>query len=251
MRYGIFTSEGLKRRINEDYYGIIKGDENLCDVFIIADGMGGHQAGEVASKMAVVLSIAYMRDSITKDMTKEEIEEKLREIIKKVNGEIYKVAEEDPTKYGMGTTLVIAVVTSTCFVVANIGDSRLYILESGKLKRITTDHSYVEELKQKGSISEEDAKTHPRRNLLTRVVGYFKDVDADIYECDRNSTDKVLMCTDGLVNMVSDQKIEEILKEEDDLQKIARTLVTEANKNGGIDNTTVIVFGDEVAVNER
>lgn len=250
MQYGVCTDVGLKREVNEDYYGVLKDEANVYDVFVIADGMGGHQAGEVASKMSVELTLSGVRENITKDMSKEEVGEKLKEIIKKVNSDIYDIAQKDLTKYGMGTTMVVVVVMSTCLVIANVGDSRLYSLGNNELKRITVDHSYVEELIQEGTITEEEAKDHPRKNILTRVVGYFKNVDADIYEYERKGVDSFLMCTDGLTNMVSDERIMEILSEGNDLQEVANNLVAEANKNGGVDNTTVIVLKDEVTANE-
>ena len=250
MQCGVCTDIGLKREVNEDYCGVLKDEANVYDVFVVADGMGGHQAGEVASKMSVELVLGYIREGITSDMSKEEVGEKLKEIIKKVNSDIHDVADKDPGKYGMGTTMVVVVDVGMYLVVANVGDSRLYYLKDNKLKRLTVDHSYVEELIQKGTITEEEAKEHPRKNVLTRVVGYFKEVDADIYECELKGIDKFLMCTDGLTNMVSDGRIAEILADGDNLQDIAKALVSEANKNGGIDNTTVIVLKDGVAVDE-
>ncbi|MBP5427126.1 MAG: Stp1/IreP family PP2C-type Ser/Thr phosphatase [Clostridiales bacterium] len=251
MRYGICTDVGLKRDINEDYYGVIESTKDMPSVFIIADGMGGHQAGEVASKLSVELTMSGIREGINKSMSKEEVEVKLKQILEKVNKDVYDVAREDEDKYGMGTTLTAAVVMNGCLVVAHVGDSRLYSFRDNKLKRITTDHSYVEELVQNGTITTEEALDHPKKNILTRVIGYFKVVEIDTYECVTDSKETFLMCTDGLTNMVSESRIKEILSKEDKLQSIANSLVKESNKNGGVDNTTVIVFGNEVADNGR
>lgn len=251
MQIGISTDKGIKRNINQDYYGVVEGDGNIPYVFIIADGMGGHRAGEVASKLSVEICISYIRKHINNKLTKEEILEKLKEMAKFVNEQVYKESNENKENYGMGTTLTIAIVMKEYVIISHIGDSRVYILRDNQLKRITVDHSYVEELVRNGTITEKEAKKHPRKNVLTRAVGYFKNVEADLYIQDIKEGDVFLMCTDGLTNMVDEGCIKDLIKEQDKLQDVADSLIKMTNANGGKDNTTIIVFKNEVEKNAR
>lgn len=251
MQFGISTDKGIKRSINQDYYGVIEGDKNIPYAFIIADGMGGHKAGEVASKLSVELSMSYIKTNINNKLTKEKMLEKLKDMAQFVNEEVYKESNENKENYGMGTTLTIAIVTKEYVIISHIGDSRVYLLRDNELKKITVDHSYVEELVRNGTITEKEAKKHPRRNVLTRAVGYFKNVEADLYIQDKKDGDVFLMCTDGLTNMVDESFIKNTILAKDKLQDIADSLIEKTNANGGKDNTTIIVFKDGVKINER
>ena len=242
MQFGLVTDKGLKRDINQDYYGVIEEDENIPYVFIIADGMGGHKSGEVASKLSVELSLSCVRKVLNKKLSKEDIVSKLKSVVEEVNRKVYESSCENVANNGMGTTLIIAVVMPCYVVIAHVGDSRVYVFRDKKLERITNDHSYVEELVKNGTITREEARKNPNKNVLTRAVGYEKDVDIDIYTCNREEDDIFMMCTDGLTNMVDESTIEEVFLTKDKPQDIVYSLINKSNENGGLDNITIIVF---------
>lgn len=251
MQFGLVTDKGLKRDINQDYYGVIEETEHFPYIFVIADGMGGHKAGEVASKLSVDLSVVHVKEALNKELDEKKIISRLKDVVKKVNSEVYKASCEKEDNRGMGTTLIITVVMSHYVVIAHVGDSRVYIFRENKLKKITNDHSYVEELIKNGTITKEEAKENPNKNVLTRAVGYSSKVDVDIYTYDKKDKDVFMMCTDGLTNMVDESTIEKVFLTTDKPQDIANSLIEKSNKNGGLDNITIIVFKDEVINSER
>ena len=229
------TDIGRKRNINQDY--IYTSEEpvgNLPNVFIVADGMGGHNAGDYASKVTVETMIHEMENSFEKNPSL---------IFRKAiaNTVIRKRASEDKKLEGMGTTVVAASCMGRFLQVANVGDSRLYVVGS-KIRQITRDHSYVEEMVRIGELDRENARNHPKKNIITRAVGAEDHVEPDFFTVELQEGDIVLMCTDGLTNMLEDEEIRMIINGARDLVEQAQHLVEAANANGGKDNISVILI---------
>lgn len=237
------TDIGKKRTMNQDYVFTSENPVgNLPNLFIVADGMGGHNGGEYASSYAVEVVVKTIEES--KEKTVKHIFE---EAVKKANDEVRKKASEKVDLQGMGTTLVAATVNGDCLQVANIGDSRLYVIGE-EIRQITTDHSYVEELVRVGGLDRESARTHPKKNIITRAIGADKDVTPDFFTVKLQPGEMVLMCSDGLTNMLDDEDIRMILSGQRDIVEIAEELIKAANNNGGKDNIAVILiepFGEE------
>lgn len=240
------TDVGKRREMNQDYvYSSEQPVGNLPNLFIVADGMGGHQAGDFASKYTVETLERLIRES---ELTQPAAI--LEDVIKQVNTMLLAEATEHEEMKGMGTTLVIATIDVDKMTVANVGDSRLYVVNQN-IVQITKDHSLVEEMVRMGEMDEETAKGHPDKNIITRAIGAVSEVDVDFFEVELLPGDEILMCTDGLTNMVEDIDIREIMKCQRDIAEQAERLVETANENGGRDNITVIViepFSDEVKV---
>ena len=223
------TDPGRRRRNNEDVF--------VCEppLFAIADGMGGAQAGEVASGLAA--------EALKKGSDGGTPEERVDALIQSANRLVYERARQDSALTGMGTTLTLALVGSDSVTFGHVGDSRAYRLRDGKLEQVTDDHSLVAELTRAGKLSEEEAEAHPQRSVITRALGTDPDVDADIFTAETHEGDIFLLCSDGLTDMVGDQAIQEILgKQRDNLKKAAQELVKAANRGGGEDNITVLLF---------
>ncbi len=238
MKYGIRTDRGLKRQLNEDNCNVLVGYPGLPTCFVIADGMGGHKCGEVASKQAVdsVCNLLLKADWET-----ENISDLLRDIVSSVNDEIYNYSLLDEATQGMGTTLIITVLKGRKLYIGHVGDSRVYIIRGHHIEKVTWDHSFIEELVKNGSITKDEAVNHPKRNLITRAVGYELELQVDTYEIDITDDDIILLCTDGLTNMLTEEEILDILKNNEDPQAACDTLIQNANNKGGEDNITVIV----------
>jgi protein phosphatase len=216
----------------------------LPNLFLIADGMGGHKAGEYASHQ----TIEIVRQVIS-DVAESEPVQVMNQAITTANRRIYEEAGADHTKTGMGTTFVAASLEREHLLVANVGDSRLYICGQRGLRQVTVDHSVVEEMIRKGEVDEAHARTHPKRNLITRAVGAEETVRIDFFQETLQTGDIILMCTDGLTNMVENDIIAETLLQQISVDEKVRCLVDQANENGGRDNITAIViepFSDEV-----
>ena len=232
LKWGATTDVGMVRQQNEDAF---HAEENL---YIVADGMGGHNAGEVASALAVstVRSGARMGIRTT---------DQFRELVQQANTAIYTASLDDSTQNGMGTTLTAAAVvpgSEPRILVANVGDSRTYLFRGGVLSRLSVDHSYVQELVNEGIITPEEARVHPRRNIVTRAMGIDRFVQVDVFSHLVRTGDRLVLCSDGLVDEVPDTDIVRVLTEHTDPQETAEALVLVANANGGRDNTTVIVL---------
>lgn len=244
MRFGVRSDKGAVREINEDSYNIIAGYSGLPVCFIIADGMGGHNSGEIASKLAVDYAsnhILQFPESMSDD---ENIIETIGKIMDSANMEVNRKSKEDPANSGMGTTMIIAVVSNKKVFIGHIGDSRVYLFRKNEMERITTDHSYIEELINNGSITRGEAENHPKRHVLTKALGCSEDLQIDTYTCKLKDGDVFLLCTDGLTNMISENAIKEIIDAADDPAKACEELVKASNAAGGEDNITVIVFKD-------
>ncbi|WML43657.1 Stp1/IreP family PP2C-type Ser/Thr phosphatase [Neobacillus sp. PS3-40] len=244
MKAGYMTDQGKIRLHNEDSGGIFKNlDGNLLT--IVADGMGGHRAGDVASGMTID-ELKKQWESTTGISIAEHAENWLQEHILKVNKILFEHAKNNTDCDGMGTTIVAAISTESFATVANIGDSRCYLLNETGFKQVTEDHSLVNELVRFGQISREDAEHHPRKNVLLRALGTEENVEMDIKTIMFEDGDCLLLCSDGLSNKVSEKEMEEILLNDTDLMQKAGTLILLANEYGGEDNITlaIVEFSD-------
>jgi len=223
------TDTGRQRRANEDAYFA------RPPVFVVADGMGGAQAGEVASRMAAeAFEAGSERD--------EPPEAYLRRVATEANRRIHEVAQKDSSRSGMGTTLTAAMLRGDEVSLAHVGDSRAYLLRDGELRRLTSDHSLVEELRRQGRLTEQQAEEHPQRSIITRALGPEPEVEVDTMTYRARPGDVVLLCSDGLTTMVPEDVISELISKKRDLRGAVRQLVREANERGGRDNITVLAF---------
>ena len=242
------TDQGCVRKQNQDTYQIEKLDRNsvLC---VVCDGMGGAKSGNIASTLAVDVFVQEVRQSWKSHLDQGKIDQILRSAVKLANFTVFDQSQQFPEFDGMGTTLVAVLIHGRKATVVNVGDSRAYGIDRSGIRQITKDHSYVEEMVRMGKVDRADARTHEKKNVITRAVGATEKVKTDIFEVDLEDKDTVLMCTDGLSNMVTDERILEIVLSSVHSEDIARKLVDEANKNGGQDNITVLVskpYYDEV-----
>lgn len=239
MRLVVKTDKGRKRGTNQDFANTYKNQSGLT-LAILCDGMGGHRAGDIASEMVV----SHLGNNWEKTafQSAKNTAEWLKKRINRENQRLVEKARQYPDLNGMGTTLVAVAEAEDGFVIANIGDSRAYRLSDGHLTQITDDHSLVGELMRNGELTEEEALNHPQKNVLTRSLGVNETlgIDIDIYAYE--STNVILLCSDGLTNMVADNEIEKILTISEPLKSQASMLIDLANERGGIDNTTVIIF---------
>jgi PPM family protein phosphatase len=224
------TDTGRQRNANEDAFYV------RPPIFVVADGMGGAQAGEVASSAAAK---AFDRD--LPDLPPERV---LRETIESANREIHELAREDPSRAGMGTTITAAIVNAASEEVGigHVGDSRAYRLRDGQLERLTRDHSLVEEMRRKGQITDAQAEEHPQRSIITRALGPEPEVDVDVQTVPASPGDVFLLCSDGLTTMISEEQIARILSGATSMEAAVRALVDEANRAGGRDNITALAF---------
>jgi serine/threonine protein phosphatase PrpC len=235
-RTATLTDTGRKRRHNEDAYVAEP------PLFAVADGMGGAQAGELASSLAA----AALKDSQEPGGGGEE---RVDELIQQANRRVYERQSQDAAASGMGTTMTVALVEDGRVAIGHVGDSRAYLLRGGSLEQLTEDHSLVAELVRSGKLSPEEAEGHPQRSVITRALGTDPDVDVDTFSIETEPGDLFLICSDGLTTMVDDETIlAEITRNRDDLESAAKALVRAANKGGGEDNITVVFF--EIGDNE-
>ncbi len=240
MKAFSITDIGRKRKRNQDYVFACENPiGQLPNVFIVADGMGGHNAGDYASQYTVETMLSVIAEEPDKNPVKV-----LRKAIETANSRVRQKASEEEGLSGMGTTVVAAVYENGTLEVANVGDSRLYIINiiSGGIRQVTRDHSLVEEMVRMGGIDREQARNHPDKNIITRAIGASKTVEADFFSVDLVQGDIVLMCSDGLTNMLEDEEIRRILVREEDIRSKAMALVDSANESGGKDNIAVILI---------
>ena len=237
MKAFSLTDIGEKRQINQDYVFCSEtAIGKLPKLFVVADGMGGHNAGDYASRFCVEFFKQQIEES-NLELPVSSIEAALQE----TNASLKSIADEQAELEGMGTTFVVATILDKEMYVANIGDSRLYVI-SQEMKQITEDHSLVEAMVKTGELDREQARVHPSKNVITRALGTNEYLEPDFFEVSLEVGDVVLMCSDGLTNMLEDEAIERIIKENDNLESAAQTLVDCANKNGGKDNIAVIII---------
>ena len=238
MKFYAITDIGRKRELNEDYiYTSGQPIGALPNLFIVADGMGGHKAGDYASMHTVDRFVEVIRE-----LGEEHgVQEAINEAVTAANAYIYQRSRENSNLSGMGTTLVLASCIGNEAIVANIGDSRLYLVNDDAMTQITRDHSLVEEMVTLGGIDREMARNHPDKNIITRAVGVKEKVAADFFEVDLTKGDKLLLCSDGLTNMLRDEEIYQIIQNNKELEQAAKALVDAANENGGRDNIAVVL----------
>ena len=245
MRIYSATDVGQKRKMNQDYvFASAEPVGNLPNLFVVADGMGGHNAGDYASSHAVTSMVEEIRQDADFNPIKV-----IRHAIECVNTEILTQAQQDEKLRGMGTTMVAATIVGHYAYVANVGDSRLYVVGE-QIQQITKDHSLVQEMVRMGELNAEEARNHPDKNIITRALGAERTVDVDFFDLKLEPGNVVLMCSDGLSNMVEDDRIGEIISDTDrDLQERGQALISEANRNGGKDNIAIVLiepFANEV-----
>jgi protein phosphatase len=224
------TDTGRQRSANEDSYFV------RAPIFVVADGMGGAQAGEVASQAAA--------DAFDRDLPSGPPETFLRETIEAANRAIHELARDDPSRAGMGTTITAAIVDAEgeSVAIGHVGDSRAYRLRGGRLERLTRDHSLVEEMKRKGQLTEEQAEDHPQRSIITRALGPEPEVEVDVQTVPATPGDLFLLCSDGLTTMLGEEQITKLLAGATSMEAAVRALVDEANRAGGRDNITALAF---------
>ena len=236
LRHAAATHVGRVRQSNEDSYYV----DDDAGVFVVADGMGGHAAGEVAARIAATrvgeaLSTALARPAV-------ELRHTLEAAIAEANRCILSQAAEDPACYGMGTTVTALCVSGDAFLIGHVGDSRVYRLRGGALERLTRDHTLVQQEVDRGTLTDEQARTHPRSNVLTRALGIPGGLASDLHEGTVEPADRLVVATDGLSAMLPDAEIRRIMAAGKDVTETAADLVEAANGAGGLDNTTVIVI---------
>ena len=223
------SDTGRQRRANEDSFFV------RSPLFVVADGMGGAQAGEVASRLAAETFSAGLPDEGTS-------EQRLEERVRAANQRIHEVSQEDRALNGMGTTLTAAYLDGDELALAHVGDSRAYLLRAGELTRLTRDHTLVEELVRRGELTEQEAAEHPQRSIITRALGPEPDIDIDLHTHRVHAGDVLLLCSDGLTGMIGEDELREILSGASSLRDAGRALVDAANEAGGRDNITVVLF---------
>jgi PPM family protein phosphatase len=228
-RVAAVTDPGRQRRRNEDSYVI------ASPLFAIADGMGGAQAGEVASRLATA--------SLQESGADAGGERRIADLIQEANRRVYDRSSSDPNTSGMGTTITVALVEDDLVSFGHVGDSRAYLIRDARMEQLTEDHSLVNELLKTGKLSREEAETHPQRSVITRALGTDPDVDVDTFSVTAATGDLFLLCSDGLTDMVSEESILDVVERNRfDIDVALRALVKEANKGGGQDNITVVAF---------
>ena len=237
------TDVGMMRTINQD--SIFLSSEpvgHLNNLFIVADGMGGHKAGDVASRIAIEKFVQFVKDTETTDPASI-----LDEGIVSINKEIYELATSNKDYDGMGTTFVVTTINDNHVYIANVGDSRLYLVNK-EIQQITRDHSLVEEMVRMGMIDKQQARTHYKKNVITKAIGVAEDKIAtpDIFEIEIEPGDLLLLCSDGLTNMVEDYDIKKIIRTSEDIEEAVERLIDQANDNGGKDNISAILIEPEI-----
>lgn len=237
LNFGL-TDIGQVRKNNQDYYYI---SDDGC-INILADGMGGYAGGEIASKLATLSAKTYIEENFdkNKEYEKQEILDIVKNSMEYANTEVHKKTQEDQELALMGTTLEICLIYKDKMFIGHVGDSRVYRLRQGIIRKLTKDDSYVQKLVEDGTITKEEAKNHPKKNMLVKALGCEKNLEVNVFYKKFLADDIVLICSDGLTNMVSEEQIYNIISK--DINEATRELVSEANKNGGLDNITLIII---------
>ena len=242
MKAFYLTDPGKVRDHNEDSVTILSNDNGEY-ILAVADGMGGHKAGEVASSIATThLEARFV--SLDTLGTKEEAIEWLREVTKEINDKIFAYTFQNPDSKGMGTTLVVAIRTRDYVLFGNIGDSSGFVYKNGKLVKVTKDHTLVNLLVSTGELTEEEAKYHPRKNVLIRALGANNPIEIDIFDVDI-SVRGILLCSDGLTNMLTFEQIEKVLNSKDNIEEKIIKLIRKSNSRGGTDNISIAYLVSE------
>lgn len=236
MKAFYLTDSGKVRDHNEDSVIIVKNQEGF-HLLAVADGMGGHSCGEVASSLVISYLGKHFQDTFYK-MNKEQAISWIHDSINEINANIFKYANEHPESKGMGTTLVMAILTNDYLLFANIGDSSGFVMKDEKIHKITIDHTLVNLLVQTGELKPEDAKNHPRKNVLMKALGANNPIEADIFDCDMN-IDQIMLCSDGVTNMLEFDQIESVLNSDLEIEEKVVKLIHKCNNRGGFDNISI------------
>ena len=237
MKTFSITDIGRLRETNQDYvYTSDTPVGALPNLFLVADGMGGHNAGDYASKYTVETVV-----SLLQEFPGDDLKALLSDAIEEANRRLISQAENDPALFGMGTTLVALVIVDGKALIANVGDSRLYVVNGSNITQITEDHSYVQQMVKIGEMDASEARISPEKNIITRAIGAEPNVEIDFFERKLKKGDEILMCTDGLTNMVDDEDIRRIIIGQRDIVEKTMKLVQSANENGGRDNISVVL----------
>ncbi|HEY5537753.1 MAG TPA: Stp1/IreP family PP2C-type Ser/Thr phosphatase [Acetobacterium sp.] len=238
MKCAYGSNVGLLRKVNQDAYlaATIKNIDRISYVFAVADGLGGHLSGEIASKTAV----DFIKNNLSKICNYFDSEE-MMSFVNDINQELKKIGDDEPARLGMATTLTMCILDGNDLCICHVGDSRAYIITKDEITRLTKDHSLVQILIDEGKITQEEAEIHPQKNVITRALGTDNSVKVDFYRYEINPDAIYLICSDGLFNMLSDHEIQTIVNE-NSLEDSAKMLIDSANENGGNDNITVVLF---------
>lgn len=243
MRIGTCSDVGRTRPINEDNFYVSEYARKQEALYaMVADGMGGHNAGETASEIAVEVISEFINEYFNDQIPPEQVRELLIAAINQANRLIYSDSRDNVKLSGMGTTLTACFLYGMQATVAHVGDSRAYIIRDDVIHRVTSDHSLVAELLQNGQITPEQARNHPQKNVITRAVGTDPKVEIDIYEFEIQANDIILLCTDGLSNLLSDREMYHMIREAESMEDAAAALVDAANEKGGLDNITAVLL---------
>ena len=234
------TDVGKAREMNQDYYSI-PSSENDLQLYILADGMGGYNGGEIASKLAAETTKNYIQNNFGKiEHNKESILKLVKDAMEYANIVVYEESKKDENLQGMGTTLDVCFIYNNKIYIGHVGDSRIYLVKKDIARKITKDHSYVQQLVEDKKITREEAEHHPKKNMLLKALGCTSYVEPDIRARNLEKDDVLLMCSDGLTNMVEESKIYEVVRE--NKEKAPEILINLANNAGGYDNITVITI---------
>lgn len=237
---GVKSDTGIKRDDNQDSFYVSENNDIL--LYLVADGMGGHKAGKIASTMARdIIQRNFIGNNVKLD-EENDILKMMKSSIEEANTKIYLKSMENEEFKGMGTTIVLAYIFKNKVYIGHVGDSRAYLIRDKEITQITEDHSYVNQLLKTGSITKKEAKIHPKRNMITRAVGSSSIIEIDFITKEYNQDDILLLCSDGLTNMVKDNQILKTFKDKENIQESCEKLIKQANDNGGIDNITVIAI---------
>lgn len=243
------SDRGCVRPTNQDAFAIDMQPE--AALLAVCDGMGGANAGNVASRFAIETFMGALREGLQPDMDAAARQSLLRTAVERANDTVYHLSVAQPEFRGMGTTLVGCIAAKNGMTLVNVGDSRAYCVHISGAQRLTEDHSYVEEMMRRGKLTEEAARVHPNKNLITRAIGIDPAVECDLYEVTLAPDDALLLCSDGLSGMVRDEEIARIVCAADTLQTAGDALVEQAKENGGQDNITVVLYRDDHAETEE
>ena len=242
MEFVAKTDVGLRRSNNEDSYFAKKYSDEVS-LYIVADGLGGYEGGEIASRLLTIKMSRYFEEHLNDDLKDESIvSDILLTALDKINGEIYKMEKSSPKYNGMGTTIVLVAVIYNKVYYLSVGDSRLYYISNDKnsIKQITEDDTYVNTLLKTNAIEQKDVENHPQKHVLTKAIGVFKDIKTELHALNETSG-YLLLCTDGLTNMLDNEAILQVLQMKK-FENTADEYIKKANENGGVDNTTVVVI---------
>ncbi|WDV47641.1 Stp1/IreP family PP2C-type Ser/Thr phosphatase [Clostridiaceae bacterium M8S5] len=241
MIFGVCSDIGKIRTVNQDLY--YNSECKELPLFVVADGMGGHNGGETASYLAIK-TIKEMINKHKEELINKEIQipKFIQDVFKEANSVIYKEGNNNKILYGMGTTLTAIYFSEKSAIIGHVGDSRAYLLKDNKLIQLTQDHSLVAELVKNGSISSEEAKNHPQKHVITRALGTNKHLKFDMFEREIEIGDTYMLCSDGLTNMLDDEEIKKVLSTINDPQEMCDCLIEKANQHGGDDNITVLTI---------